>query len=189
MKNEYFDTLQYKPKPEHLKMLKEQSGLDDRLAFHIASLFVRDPVPTFDFEHDEPNIDVTLTTAHFENLQSSNWCSMRFKPPPKIDSEIGWRVEFRTMDIQLTDFENAALIVTLNMILNVVNEYDVNFIMPISKIDENMNRAHLREAAFKQKFWFRTNILPDKENFMNSELIMTNFIKSHHLEMEFEDDF
>lgn len=33
-------------------MLKSE-GLDDRLAFHIASLFVRDPIPTYDFEHDE----------------------------------------------------------------------------------------------------------------------------------------
>jgi len=86
-------------------------------------------------------------TGHFENLQSTNWCSLRFKPPPSLTSTIGWRLEFRTMDIQLTDFENAALIVALTMILNVINEYDVNFIMPISKIDENMDRAHLREAA------------------------------------------
>jgi glutamate--cysteine ligase catalytic subunit len=53
VRKEYFDTVQYKPDPEHLKMLTEQSGLDERLAFHIASLFVRDPVPTFDFELDE----------------------------------------------------------------------------------------------------------------------------------------
>jgi glutamate--cysteine ligase catalytic subunit len=53
VRKEYFDTVQYKPDPEHLKMLTEQSGLDERLAFHIGSLFVRDPVPTFDFELDE----------------------------------------------------------------------------------------------------------------------------------------
>lgn len=51
------------------------------------------------------------------------------------------------MDIQLTDYENTALIVALTMVLNVFNHYDVNFIMPMSKIDENMDRAHLKEAA------------------------------------------
>lgn len=38
-------------------------------------------------------------TAHFEAIQSSNWNSVRFKPPPSFNSKIGWRVEFRTMEI------------------------------------------------------------------------------------------
>jgi len=71
---------------------------------------------------------------------------MRFKPPPSIDSKIGWRVEFRTMDIQLTDFENSGFIVLLGMINNVINHFDLDFIMPISKIDENMERAHYIDA-------------------------------------------
>ena len=37
--------------------------------------------------------------SHFENLQSTNWNSLRFKNPPTVDSNIGWRVEFRPMDI------------------------------------------------------------------------------------------
>lgn len=60
---------------------------------------------------------------------------MRFKPPPSKESKIGWRVEFRTMDIQLTDFENTAYVVILSMLVNVINNFDVDFIMPISMID------------------------------------------------------
>lgn len=129
------------------------------MAFHIASLFTRDPIPSYSNEHEE-NIDIEETTAHFENLQSTNWNSMRFKPPPSKDSPIGWRVEFRPIDIQLTDFENAALIVILGMIVNVINHFDLDFIMPISKIDENMDRAHKRDAILTEKFWFKVNILP-----------------------------
>ena len=88
---------------------------------------------------------------------------MRFKPPPSVDSKIGWRVEFRTMDIQMTDFENSALIVTLGMIYNVINNFAVNFIMPISKIDDNMDRAHKVDALLSEKFWFRTNIIPSSQ--------------------------
>lgn len=33
-----------------------------------------------------------------QNLQSTNWQTMRFKPPPP-NSEIGWRVEFRPMEV------------------------------------------------------------------------------------------
>lgn len=74
---------------------------------------------------------------------------MRFKPPPSKESKIGWRVEFRTMDIQLTDFENSALIVLLGLIINVINNFDVDFIMPISMVDINMDRAHARDGLLE----------------------------------------
>ena len=50
------------------------------------------------------------------------------------------------MDIQLTDFENAALIVLIGELVNIINHFDLDFIMPISLIDENMDRAHKRDA-------------------------------------------
>ncbi len=96
---------------------------------------------------DKVDVDDTKTTNHFENLQSTNWNSMRFKPPPSMDSEIGWRVEFRTMDLQLTSFEHAALTVALSMLVNVCNFYNVDFITPISLVDENFSRAELMNAA------------------------------------------
>ena len=52
------------------------------------------------------------------------------------------------------------------MISNVLNHYDINFILPISLIDENMQRAHHRDAITKEKFWFKTkNIFPNSEEF------------------------
>ena len=81
--------------------------------------------------------------SHFENLQSTNWNTLRFKNPPTEDTNIGWRVEFRPMDIQLTDFENTALTVMVGMIANIVNQFDLDFIIPVSLVDENMKRAHL----------------------------------------------
>jgi glutamate--cysteine ligase catalytic subunit len=50
------------------------------------------------------------------------------------------------MDIQLTDFENTCLIVTLGLITNVINHFNVDFIIPISMADDNMKRAHFRNA-------------------------------------------
>lgn len=79
--------------------------------------------------------------SHFENLQSTNWNSLRFKNPPSIDSDIGWRVEFRPLDIQLTDFENAAFTVFVGMIANIINHFSIDFVIPISKVDENMLRC------------------------------------------------
>ena len=131
------------------------AGVPQRLAYHIAALFVRDPMVIFD---NAIELDDETRSDHFENLQSTNWNSMRFKPPPSTDSNIGWRVEFRSLDIQLTDFENAALAVLVSMLVNVVNYYGVDYIMPISKVDENFERAHKRGAATEEKFWFKKNI-------------------------------
>ena len=61
------------------------------------------------------------------------------------------------MDIQLTDFENTCLIVAIGLIVNIINHYDVDFIIPVTMADENMKRAHCRDAILNQKFWFNTN--------------------------------
>jgi hypothetical protein len=36
---------------EHKQLLKDNTDIDDRLAEHIARLFVRDPVPSYEGEH------------------------------------------------------------------------------------------------------------------------------------------
>jgi len=58
---------------------------------------------------------------------------MRFKPPPP-GSDIGWRVEFRVMDVQLTDFENAAFVVFIVLLTRVILTYKLDFLMPISYV-------------------------------------------------------
>lgn len=105
---------------------------------------------------------------------------MRFKPPPSKDSNIGWRVEFRSMDIQMSDFENSAMIVCLGMINNIINHFDLDFIMPISMIDENMERAHLKDAASAQKFWFKTNILPTGKCYRYNILEKSDYLLSNN---------
>jgi glutamate--cysteine ligase catalytic subunit len=56
--------------------------MDERLAEHIAKMFSRDPIPTYEGEFIEDQINDNDITMHFENIQSTNWNSMRFKPPP-----------------------------------------------------------------------------------------------------------
>ncbi|EDO27325.1 predicted protein, partial [Nematostella vectensis] len=67
-----------------------ENGIDDALARHYAHLFIRDPMTLFKEHVDE---DDEQYSDHFENIQSTNWQTMRFKPPPP-NSPIGWRVEF-----------------------------------------------------------------------------------------------
>lgn len=58
---------------------------------------------------------------------------MRFKPPPP-ESSIGWRVEFRPCEVQLTDFENAAYVCFVVLLTRVVLSYNLCFVIPISKV-------------------------------------------------------
>lgn len=127
------------------------NGVDETLARHIAHLFIRDPVSLFSekiHQNDEEDSD------HFENIQSTNWQTMRFKPPPP-NSPIGWRVEFRPCEVQLTDFENAAYAVFIVLLTRVILSLNLDFVMPISKVDENFRRAQKRGAVLNQKFYFR----------------------------------
>ncbi|KAI9623777.1 hypothetical protein H4Q26_014507 [Puccinia striiformis f. sp. tritici PST-130] len=134
------------------------NGLDRILARHIAHLFIRDPLVIFS-ETLDPSSDDTV--EHFENLQSTNWQSVRFKPPPSTSSDIGWRVEFRTMEVQITDFENSAYSIFVVLLIRAILMFKVDFYMPLSKVDENMQRAQRRDAARSSLFHFRTQIHTD----------------------------
>lgn len=82
---------------------------------------------------------------------------MRFKPPP-ANSSIGWRVEFRPCEVQITDFENAAIVCFVVLLTRVILSYKLNLLIPISKVDENMARAQKRNAINTEKFWFKKDI-------------------------------
>ncbi|KAK7755942.1 glutamate--cysteine ligase [Diatrype stigma] len=141
---------------EAIKAQLLAGGMDDRLATHFAHLFIRDPIVIF--SEDLENLDLAQAD-HFENLQSTNWQHMRFKPPPP-GSDIGWRVEFRPMEIQVTDFENAAFSVFIVLVTRAVLSFDLNFYIPIARVDENMETAHARDAVLDRRFYFRRDPFP-----------------------------
>ena len=131
-----------------------RGGMDDRLATHFAHLFIRDPIVIF--SEDLQTLDLAETN-HFENIQSTNWQHMRFKPPPP-DNNIGWRVEFRPMEVQMTDFENAAFAVFIVLVTRAILSFDLNFYIPIARVTENMETAHVRDAVLTETFFFRKNL-------------------------------
>lgn len=76
-----------------------------------------------------------------------------------MNSNIGWRVEFRPVDLQITDFENAAYVVFIVLLTRVILTYKLNLLVPLSKVDENMKEAEKRDAIHACKFWFRKDII------------------------------
>lgn len=151
---------------EHFDRLVK-SGVDPVLAQHVAHLFARDPLVIFP---ERIEMDDRTSSDHWESIQSTNWQTVRWKPPPsskgvmdtRSEQHIGWRVEFRSMEIQITDFENAAFVVFVVLLSRVILGLELNTYIPISKLDENMRTAHKRDAVLNEKFWFRSNLMPDE---------------------------
>lgn len=211
-------------------------GLDQSLATHLAHLFTRDPLVIFD---DAIALDNATTLDHFENIQSTNWRSLRWKPPalrlglaraattpvpfekrgegdqrsaedveegldvdfdhnilvedrddfcvtpddegdradtsraPDADLQQlgpGWRVEFRPLEVQLTDFENAAFAIFTVLLSRCVLAQRHNFYLPMSLVEENLRRAQQRDAVLTQKFFFRRNCLSDAPETADAQL-------------------
>lgn len=136
-----------------------KAGMDEDLSRHFAHLFIRDPLVLFSERIDQDNND---SMDHFENIQSTNWQTLRFKVPSQDSTpnsnKPGWRVELRPMEISLTDFENAAYSVFSILLSRAILRYKPNNYLNISLVEENMKRAHHRDAINKDKFYIRTNI-------------------------------
>ncbi|EGT31721.1 hypothetical protein CAEBREN_21207 [Caenorhabditis brenneri] len=132
-----------------------EAGIDEEMSRHVAHLFIRSPLQVFKERIEQ---DATKSTEHFETIQSSNWMNMRFKPPPLDAPGMGWRVEFRPTEVQLTDFENAAYCVFIMLITRVIKEKKLDFLVPISMVSENMERAQQRDAVLHGKFFFRHSV-------------------------------
>ncbi|ODV86821.1 hypothetical protein CANARDRAFT_6389 [[Candida] arabinofermentans NRRL YB-2248] len=148
--------------PINEKVLKTliNNGFDQTLANHFAHLFIRDPIVIF---NERLNQDNETETDHFENIQSTNWQTLRFKPPnqsaiPTNNKTPGWRVELRPMEISITDFENAAFADFSILLSRAILKYKPNFYLPISKVEENMKTAHVRDSTINCKFNFRVNV-------------------------------
>ncbi|XKL66481.1 hypothetical protein PGB90_009901 [Kerria lacca] len=139
---------------EEIYQKLKQNNIDHLLSQHIAHLFIRDTVSLFS---EKVNQNDEIDTDHFENIQSTNWQTMRFKPPPP-NSNIGWRVEFRPCELQFSDFENAAVVCFIVMLTRVILSYQLDLVIPISKVDENLKNAQKRNAINTEKFWFRKYI-------------------------------
>jgi len=163
---------------EDLKGVLLKEGIDTPLAHHLAHYFVRDPLVLFDGSVEE--VDDQKSTEHFDSINSTNWQTMRWKPPPVKEQgkpHIGWRSEFRSMEVQMTDFENAAFSAFIVLITRVLLVFDLDFLVPLSKVDANMKRAHAVNSLNTEKFWFRSHVLPSrKPQDASEEMTMSEII-------------
>lgn len=129
------------------------ANIDHSMAQHIAQLFFRDILSVF-----KENVDCVNEQGcdHIEQMLKQNWPTIKLKPP--VNSELGWRIEFRPCELNITDFENAAIVCFMVLLNRIIIAYNLNFLVPISKIDLNMQTAHKFNACQEESFWFRRDI-------------------------------
>ncbi len=156
MRDEYLDPALIVDEAAKQRLL--DAGMDQRLAAHFAHLVIRDPLIVYNDDLDKVDLD---ETRRFDMIQTTNWQTLRFKPPLPFPKETGWRVEFRSMEVQITDFENAAFSIFVVLLTRTILHFDLNLYIPIRKIDENMDTAYARDAVLSRKFFFRTRITPE----------------------------
>lgn len=157
-----------------------EAGMDAVLARHFAHLFIRDPLVIYS---DKIELDDETHSDHFENIQSTNWQTVRFKPPPP-GSPIGWRVEFRPMEVQFSDFENAAFVTFTVLLTRIISSFELNLYTPLSLVDKNMQTAHKRDAARQEKFYFRKNITGENNGSGEYVLLTINEIMNGSAEFK-----
>lgn len=137
---------------KHYQKLRD-GGVDHSLAQNISQMFSRDLLVIYKEMLENFNVN---DTGHFDVIQKLIWPSIKLKCP--MSPEIGWRIEFRPCDIQLTDFDNAAIACFNVLLSRIILANKLNLFIPISKLDENMRTAQKRNACCNERFWFRKNI-------------------------------
>lgn len=131
-----------------------KNNIPRRLSEHFCNLLVRDPLVIFENKIETTKNDRTNVDGIFI---STNWNSLRIKPHRVEDNDSCFKIEIRPCELQITPFENIAIIEMILLFYNSIMRYDVNFIMPITKVDENFKRAYKMDAIVKEKFFWRIN--------------------------------
>jgi glutamate--cysteine ligase catalytic subunit len=95
-------------------------------------------------------LDVGASGSEFLNVQSTVWSTVRLKPPN--DEVRGFSVEFRPMEVQLSDDDNASFALLAVVLACAIVHYDIDIRIPISELDQNMTTAIARDAATHARF-------------------------------------
>ena len=157
-----------------------QNGISPKLSEHFCNLLVRDPLVIFS---EKINIDDKNDMSHFENINSTNWNALRFKLPRSSDGDTCFKIEIRTLDLQISPYENTSMICMILLTYALILcSNEINFIIPISKVDENFKRAYKKDAINKEKFWWRIDCFKDEK------LLEINCINCVRFRKEFKRD-
>ncbi|CAG8192503.1 unnamed protein product [Penicillium olsonii] len=141
----------YLARPSEVQDQLKRKGMANGLASHFTHYLQYDPII---LEPDHVESFGPEDSYHFSTLYRSAWPHVRLKFPEGKDT--GWRLEFRPMEVQLTDFENAAFIAFMVLLRHSIEYYKLNLYIPMRLVVKNMQAAGKRDAVLQEKFWVRS---------------------------------
>lgn len=141
-----------------------KKGVSPALATYFAHILGRKPLIGTACRPESDRTSNSAQDTQMESLyvhMSTWWPHVRLKLPvlSTADDSLPWRVEFRPMEAQPSDMENAALVVALRVLQQTIQYFDLDLKIPISAVEENMNRASDLNAATDQIFRFAARFL------------------------------
>ncbi|KAJ2066189.1 glutamate--cysteine ligase [Coemansia sp. S2] len=140
-------------------------GIDRELSQHVARLFIRDlHFATAKMLRDKDDATSSRSNGqeHFKRFLGCNRQNVCLYPP-NTRTRSGWEVEFVSLEVQLTDEENAAFISFIVLLSRVIISYSLNLYIPISMMNQNMVRAQKVNAAKEQVFFFRRDLFSGRD--------------------------
>ena len=155
------------------------NGIPENIAKHIAYLFTRDPVIMYEKDIEDIEKNNPENSNFFQNINSSNWNNVRFKPP--LNENDSWKLEIRMLDLQYTLFENACFIIFVNLLARVITHYNLDLYMPISLVDKNCISAdsiNNRLYYFKLKNNFKLYDISEIIDYFID--LIEKYIKEYH---------
>ena len=137
----------------------QKHGVPATLATYLAHILGREPLidTICRTEGDDALSVAQQTRAESLNTHMSTWWPhVRLKLPvlSKAHGSLPWRVEFRPMEAQPSDTDNAAFIVVIRILQQTIQHFDLDLRIPISAVDGNLKRASDRNAVTDQVFRF-----------------------------------
>ena len=141
------------------------NGVPDQLAHLFAHILNHDPLVMFDSHFHESSNDLNCLNTYI----STFWKSVRIKLPyNELSNETGWRVEFRVLDLQMTDFENAAFAVSSLLICKAMVWRNYFPYCKISQLDSDISLAIKPNSCLWGKFNWGDKKLSIKDIFDNN---------------------
>ena len=144
-----------------------KGGMDPVMTAYFSHLHLRDPLYLSTAKSKLEEVDAKQI---HNSICASVWSHVRLKVPDVDDPDVGWRVEFRPMEIQPTDFANSAFLVFLALVRQTMAwlEPRLRLWMPMELVRDNMERAQARDAVIEGIFWFPSSALAKAESTLSN---------------------
>lgn len=153
------------PKNEEAYEKLLQSGLPDNMSKLFAHILYFEPLVMFNSHFNESRLQNNAINTYM----STFWKSVRVKVPYlDLPDNTGWRVEFRVMDLQLTDFENAAFAISALLICKAMIWKNYFPYSMITDIDDDFTCSIEKYSYLKHKFIWNNQRMTIKDIFDNN---------------------